>query len=333
MPPNPRDSKPFSSQKPIPIAQGCLEKNGQTSSISETLEQLTFGNGEGESTFCPEDFPVNPLAVQGSDKAKMMTETSGRQCGQLSQMSNRFGLFVKTCLESSAWGNSKQFVWIWKTSVTKSNRLLFQLTQLEHTTCENGYSLLPTPHANCHTGAGTQGRDGGMNLQTAAAKLWPTPNAGNFNDGESIETWEARREKNKAKGINGNGQGTPLAIAAKLWPTPTVPNGGRRNPAGTSITGKKPDGEKAQMDLREFAIRMLPTPQAHDAAKGDPARVNRFGTEHGGRNLNDEMGGSLSPEFVEWLMMFPIGWTQLQCPNPSAPKKKKSQTERRDLKR
>ena len=32
----------------------------------------------------------------------------------------------------------------------------------------------PTPHASCSTGAGTQGREGGMNLQTAAHS-YPTP--------------------------------------------------------------------------------------------------------------------------------------------------------------
>jgi hypothetical protein len=32
---------------------------------------------------------------------------------------------------------------------------------------------------------------------------------------------------------------------------------------------------------------MWPTPQAHDAHPGNPARVGRFGTKHGGRNLND----------------------------------------------
>jgi DNA (cytosine-5)-methyltransferase 1 len=50
--------------------------------------------------------------------------------------------------------------------------------------------------------------------------LLPTPNAGNFNDGESLESWRARRERNKAKGINGNGQGTPLAIAAQMLAEP-----------------------------------------------------------------------------------------------------------------
>ena len=36
--------------------------------------------------------------------------------------------------------------------------------------------MWPTPHANCSTGAGTQGRMGGLNLQTAVKSL-PTPTA------------------------------------------------------------------------------------------------------------------------------------------------------------
>jgi hypothetical protein len=56
---------------------------------------------------------------------------------------------------------------------------------------------------------------------SGSSSLLPTPAAGNFNDGESLESWEARRQLNLAKGINGNGQGTPLAIAAQqLLPTP-----------------------------------------------------------------------------------------------------------------
>ena len=88
-------------------------------------------------------------------------------------------------------------------------------------------------------------------------RLLPTPSAGNFNDGEDLASWEARRERNLAKGVNGNGQGTPLPVAAqqiagevdwgpyeaaiRRWetvtgrpaPRPTVPGktGQRLNPA------------------------------------------------------------------------------------------------------
>lgn len=46
--------------------------------------------------------------------------------------------------------------------------------------------------------------------------LLPTPAAMNPNDGESSESWLARRERVKATAKNGNGMGMPLAIAAQL---------------------------------------------------------------------------------------------------------------------
>lgn len=62
-------------------------------------------------------------------------------------------------------------------------------------------------------------------LPTGASdgSLLPTPDAGGFNTGESLESWEARKARNKAKGINGNGMGTPLSIAVQqLMPTPVA---------------------------------------------------------------------------------------------------------------
>lgn len=45
--------------------------------------------------------------------------------------------------------------------------------------------------------------------------LLPTPNAARGNYDEDPETWYARRELLKAKGINGNGAGLPLGIAVR----------------------------------------------------------------------------------------------------------------------
>jgi hypothetical protein len=80
-----------------------------------------------------------------------------------------------------------------------------------------------------------------LNLENALALL-PTPTAGNPNDGESPDSWEARRRRNLAKGINGNGQGTPLGMAVQLLPTPVVADarGSRQstapNPRATNDT-------------------------------------------------------------------------------------------------
>jgi hypothetical protein len=64
--------------------------------------------------------------------------------------------------------------------------------------------------------------------------------------------------------------------------------------------------------------RYWPTPQAHDAIRGYAHRIDRYGTAHGGRNLNDaatyaegQDTGLLNPAWVEWLQGFPAGWTDL----------------------
>ena len=55
-----------------------------------------------------------------------------------------------------------------------------------------------------------------------ASSLLPTPAASNPNDGETLESWQARRERVKARRINGNGFGMPLTIAVRLLPTPVA---------------------------------------------------------------------------------------------------------------
>jgi len=79
--------------------------------------------------------------------------------------------------------------------------------------------------------------------------------------------------------------------------------------------------ERTMPALRTSATEsgFWPTPQAHDATKGYAKRVGRYGTKHGGRNLNDWVVsrsgvefGHLNPMWVEWLMGWPLGWTDLK---------------------
>ena len=57
----------------------------------------------------------------------------------------------------------------------------------------------PTPHANCHTGAGEHG-EGGSNLQTAV-KMWPTPTARDYKGGRKFKTLKANG-RNETNGLN-----------------------------------------------------------------------------------------------------------------------------------
>lgn len=102
------------------------------------------------------------------------------------------------------------------------------------------------------------------NGSSSSPALLPTPAAGNFNDGEDLDSWEARRQRNLAKGINGNGQGTPLAIAAQqLLKTPTAQlavNGGSQHP------DKRRAGGHGPTLADQVECELLPTPRA----KGGP---------------------------------------------------------------
>ena len=106
-----------------------------------------------------------------------------------------------------------------------------------------------------------------------------------------------------------------------FWHTPNVPNGGRVNPPDMSPTGILANGKKRQVGL-EHQARMVemgfwPTPKAEPSGP-DFARVHRPGS--GGDDLVTAVakmevaiaGGSLNPEWLEWLMGYPIGWTAVE---------------------
>jgi hypothetical protein len=63
---------------------------------------------------------------------------------------------------------------------------------------------------------------------------------------------------------------------------------------------------------------MWPTPRrtmivAQDAEwTANGRRLNRTGTDNYGPNLAEAVGGQLNPTWVEWLMGFPTGWTDLE---------------------
>ena len=59
---------------------------------------------------------------------------------------------------------------------------------------------------------------------------------------------------------------------------------------------------------------LYPTPSAASAASAaqGPGRSGR----EGGDNLVTRLNGSLNPDWVEWLMAWPIGWTDLSCEAP-----------------
>lgn len=59
--------------------------------------------------------------------------------------------------------------------------------------------------------------------------------------------------------------------------------------------------------------RTIPSPQARDWRVGNSNRLKR-----GQLNLNDLLDGALNPEWVEWVMGWPRGWSDPWHPLPAA---------------
>lgn len=110
----------------------------------------------------------------------------------------------------------------WPTSGMTRNGALLPLPTSEPATDDSVSSsspLLPTPNAANATqrsrSAESLARNDHQANLTDLPRLLPTPSASNPNDGEDLEQWEARRERIKAQGKNGNGMGTPLGVAVR----------------------------------------------------------------------------------------------------------------------
>lgn len=107
-----------------------------------------------------------------------------------------------------------------------------------------------------------------------------------------------------------------------LWPTPTCGGGGQTLPEGTTPTGKTPEGRKQTVCLERYVQqverKVWPTPTVAMAI-GSPggALTRKTGKSRENDRLDyavegDAKNGRLNPTWVEWVMGWPLGWTELQ---------------------
>ena len=128
---------------------------------------------------------------------------------------------------------------------------------------------------------------------------WPTPTVhGNYN------------QKGMSK-TSGDG----LATAVKMWPTPTVQDSDK-------ATKKMRDNHQNNLTAVVFDQEMLPTPTTRDwkggykedaltRKDGKSRRFDALPNAAIGGVGTDIVSGHLNPDWVEWLMGVPTGWTAL----------------------
>jgi len=126
--------------------------------------------------------------------------------------------------------------------------------------------------------------------------LWPTPRAGKTSD-ENEETWQKRKDAGKVCT-------PPLTLAVKMFPTPCA-----TDHKGSGKNGTLRDRLDYACERGATKSNTYATPQARDFRTG---QKSRWENPERTRNLNDQVGGQLNPTWVEWLMGWPLGWTDLK---------------------
>jgi hypothetical protein len=132
--------------------------------------------------------------------------------------------------------------------------------------------------------------------------LWPTPCAN-----ETGEKPEKLMERMKKYGRTGSEVHMKLSTKVQMWPTPRS-----QDAKHGSCTDYELSRDKGK-DLLHVAVermRTWPTPVASMTKENQNPRTP--GTKGSQTTLAIEAGGSLNPTWVEWLMGWPLGWTDLK---------------------
>lgn len=166
----------------------------------------------------------------------------------------------------------------------------------------------------------------------AAKNAWPTPTAADSGRGSGTYArgnptllgavrWQTPTVQD-AKGRDRHNQkngGVILSLLgqARQWPTPRATDGSH----GGRVTLRK-SREGGNLIEAVCARTTWPTPMARDGdpkrGMPSPATARKRIQEQGKRNLDDAVaakqpgqaaGGQLNPTWVEWLMGWPLGWT------------------------
>lgn len=116
--------------------------------------------------------------------------------------------------------------------------------------------------------------------------LYELPTLALHTDVNAPSFWPTSRATDGSKGgpnQRGSSGDLMLPSATAHWLTPHGMN-------GQGADGKQGRGGEFAKQVTNWT-----TPQAHDSAGGDPSRVRRYGTEHGGANLADDVTAWYTP--------------------------------------
>ena len=227
------------------------------------------------STSLQEDTHANPSLSLANKKALKIRDTSGQSILDLSKNVGQLGLLERMLVDTLN-SVSTKLSRTWKVKVTPRGHLVFQLLASVRTTKEKESGLLPTPTTMDHIPRKgmrpSRAATGRKTGYLSEMVTVPTPTATDFS--KTTATYDP-----KAPSLSGR----TLGVFAKTypenntWPTPT---------AGL----KKHSTKKEYWENRIQKGRQNDTQMAVYKSTGS---------------------GTLNPTWVEWLMGYPLEWTDL----------------------
>jgi len=270
--------------KPIQQAYCAPDKMTEFSRLSRfgmTFKPLTENLGEELLTLYLEVFHAKTSAQQ--EKAQELMENEA-ECGEKWHAS-----FVKFDPDTSSWkthqcslqGDLDEFLETWPQWGLMRNGECWEQRTLEQTIRGTESGFVPNGEDKFHT-PNTTGLDGGSNSRKALKKrmtMWPTPIAsrGGSWRGDGQVSMIARNVETYEEYWLLT-QGTSKKKREKYWPTPQASdNRDRGNMSNPSVQRRVEIGKQVMLSQSV-----------------------------------DPTSGQLNPTWVEWLMGWPLGWTDLK---------------------
>jgi hypothetical protein len=321
------DGAPDALLKLMPMHGGCSWRDSGTDAWSRSrsgmmFAHLTGGHGAGPSISSQEDFPARISARQGEglESPGSDPDSGERWPGSLARWDR----------DSSSWrthqfsllGGLELFSGTWpRWGMMRAGECWAQSTPGLHIS-GSGSGLWPTPKsAAAGPDFAKMERSGtGISLQTAVA-MWPTPQAHDCHKGNAARvgrygTKHSGRNLNDEvamfptpRSSDGERGGRGDLIQAvrgnenshfKLWQTPVADDAVERKAGKINSRGEP---------KLSAQVLMVATPTARDWRSGKASEATHAKNS---RPLSEQIGGSLNPTWVEWLMGWPLGWTDCE---------------------
>lgn len=230
----------------------------------------------------PDIFRINRSLLPGCEDARKMTISSGDTCLESGKTTGSVGLLEESCLKSLIW-DSGMVLLTWKHKVTKQGNIIFQLGIAKPNASEDD-PLWRTPSA----------QDPGVSIDRLVTK-----------DGDPTQLGQRAYDK-----TTGRLAQCGLTQQVQMWSTP------RESDGSGGAASRRITGNDHRHQLRE-EVFMWPTPRSSEwkgvGPLGSKSHDHMFKRSYLCATVQEteQKTGALNPNWVEWLMGFPNGWTDL----------------------